>query len=51
MDTSYRIKEAEAYQSMGLLEDSLNVYEEMFSGIPDSKPENRKSIKEKIFIF
>jgi len=51
MDTSSRIKEAEAYQSMGLLEDSLNVYEEIFSGISDSKPDNRKPIKEKIHLL
>jgi type II secretory ATPase GspE/PulE/Tfp pilus assembly ATPase PilB-like protein len=43
-----KINEAEAYSSMGLLGESLAVYEQILSETPDMSEEDRKSIDEKV---
>ncbi len=47
-DVGSRIKEAETYYSMGLLDESLGVYEELISAISDDDAGNREAIQEKI---
>ena len=48
MDIESKIKEADAYYSMGLLRESLNVYEEILSSIPKSEPHKKNSLSNKI---
>ncbi len=47
-DIESRINEAEVYRSMGLLMESLDVYEKILSGIPESDFENQEIVKGKI---
>lgn len=43
-----KIKEAEVYHSMGLIQESLNIYEELLSGASRFNPQDLKTIKEKV---
>jgi len=46
-----KIKEAEVYYSMGLLTESLGVYEQTLSDIPEQDPAAREEIREKISVL
>ncbi|MCK5485580.1 MAG: hypothetical protein KAI86_05160, partial [Desulfobacterales bacterium] len=46
-----KIKEAEVYYSMGLLTESLGVYEHALSDIPEQNPAAREEIREKISVL
>ncbi len=48
VDIESRINEAEVYRSMGLLMESLDVYEKILSDISESDFENQEIVKEKI---
>lgn len=48
MDIKSKIKEADAYHSMGLLEESLNVYEEVLSNLSQSEPQTKDTLSNKI---
>ena len=48
MEMQSKINEAEAYRSMGLLTESLAVYEKILSETPDMAEQDRKAIHEKI---
>jgi type II secretory ATPase GspE/PulE/Tfp pilus assembly ATPase PilB-like protein len=48
MNLASKINEAEVYRSMGLLLESLGVYESVLSGLPASDIENQDKIKQKI---
>ncbi len=48
MDIESKIKEADAYYSMGLLRESLNVYKEVLSTISKSEPHKKNSLNNKI---
>ncbi|UCH08557.1 MAG: type II/IV secretion system protein [Deltaproteobacteria bacterium] len=48
MNLESKINEAEVYRSMGLLVESLGVYESVLSGLPTSDIENQDKIKQKI---
>lgn len=43
-----RMKEAEVYYSMGLLEEALSAYESMLSEVPDSDEEMRKGLEDRL---
>jgi type II secretory ATPase GspE/PulE/Tfp pilus assembly ATPase PilB-like protein len=47
-DIESRINEAETYRSMGLLDESLGVYEKILSGAPDLNFLDQENIREKI---
>jgi len=51
MDIESRIKEAEVYHSMELIDESLSIYEEMLAEAPDLHPQAMESIKKKIEIL
>jgi len=51
MEIESKINEAEAYRSMGLLGESLAVYEQILSEIPEMGEVNRKTINEKITLL
>ena len=48
MNLESKINEAEVYRSMGLLGESLGVYESVLSGLPKSDIDNQDKIKQKI---
>jgi type II secretory ATPase GspE/PulE/Tfp pilus assembly ATPase PilB-like protein/tetratricopeptide (TPR) repeat protein len=48
VDIESKIREAEVYHSMGLLEESLRVYEGVLSGTSELDPSDRETIREKI---
>ena len=48
MDIESKIKEADAYQSMGLLRESLHVYKEVLASISKSEPHTKKTLNNKI---
>lgn len=48
MEIESKINEAEAYRSMGLLGESLAVYEQILSEIPEISEADRKDIDEKV---
>lgn len=48
MKIGEKIKKAEAYLSIGLLDKSLDIYEEVMSVIPESQPEKLAILKRKI---
>jgi type II secretory ATPase GspE/PulE/Tfp pilus assembly ATPase PilB-like protein len=48
MNLESKINEAEVYRSMGLLLESLGVYESVLSGLPVSDIDNQEKIKQKI---
>jgi len=43
-----RMKEAEVYYSMGLLEEALSAYESLLSEVPDSDDDTRKVLEERL---
>jgi len=45
---SSKVKEAEVYYSMGLIEESLDIYQQILADIPASNSNNHKIITEKI---
>ena len=47
MDIKPKIREAEVYHSMGLLDESLGIYEEILSGISEFDPYEIEDIKER----
>ena len=51
MDIESRIKEAEVYHSMELIDEPLSIYEEMLAEAPDLHPQDLESIKKKIEIL
>jgi type II secretory ATPase GspE/PulE/Tfp pilus assembly ATPase PilB-like protein len=51
MEIKSKIKEADAYYSMGLLEESLGIYEGLLSGISPRDPTGMKTIKEKMHLL
>ena len=51
IDIDSKIKEAEVYYSMGLLTESLGVYEQALSDIPEEDPAAREEITEKISVL
>lgn len=51
MEIESKIKEAEAYRSMGLLGESLAVYEQILAETPDISEEDRSSVNEKITLL
>jgi len=51
MDIKSKIREAEIYHSMGLLEESLGVYEGILSGTSELDPSDRETIGEKIHLL
>jgi type II secretory ATPase GspE/PulE/Tfp pilus assembly ATPase PilB-like protein len=48
MDIESKIKEADAYQSMGLLRESLHVYKEVLASISKSEPHTKETLNNKI---
>jgi len=46
-----KIKEAEVYHSMGLLADSLNVYEQILSYVPELDSDRMATIREKVSLL
>lgn len=48
IDIASKMKEAEVYYSMGLLDESLGVYKKIISNISDLLPQDLKKINEKI---
>jgi len=48
IDIDSKTKEAEVYYSMGLLDESLGVYEQILSNIPDLDTTKQENIQEKI---
>jgi len=48
IDIDLKIREAEAYRSHGLFQESLEIYEGVLSVTPDLHPDIQKNIKEKI---
>jgi type II secretory ATPase GspE/PulE/Tfp pilus assembly ATPase PilB-like protein len=46
-----KIKEAEVYHSMGLLTESLGVYEQALSAVPEQDSDGQEKIKEKIILL
>ena len=48
MNIESKIKEADAYHSMGLLEESLDIYKELLSTLSKSEPHKTKSLNNKI---
>lgn len=48
MDVKTRIKEAEIYRSMGLLKESLSIYDEVSSAVPEDEIHTLKTIKRNI---
>jgi tetratricopeptide (TPR) repeat protein len=51
IDIDSKIKEAEVYYSMGLLTESLGVYEQALSDIPEQDPAAREEITGKISVL
>ncbi len=51
IDVKVRIKEAEIYRSMGLLKESLGIYEELLSVIPEHEPDNLEIINKQVPIL
>ena len=47
-DIESRLEEAETYYSMGLLDESLSIYENIISDISELDPQNRETINERI---
>jgi type II secretory ATPase GspE/PulE/Tfp pilus assembly ATPase PilB-like protein len=48
LDIESKLNEAETYRSMGLLEESVVVYEDILSQIPELAPSRQEDIREKI---
>jgi len=48
IDLQFKLNEAEVYRSMGLLAESLNVYEKILSDIPKSDSSNREKVEQTI---
>ena len=48
MDVETRIKEAEIYRSMGLLKESLSIYDEILSAVPEHETHTLQTIKKSI---
>ena len=48
IDLQSKLNEAEVYRSMGLLAESLNVYEKILSDIPKSDSRNREKVEQTI---
>lgn len=46
-----KMKEAEAYHSMGLVKESLSVYQEILSGIPGLTKADQRAVSEKIAVL
>jgi type II secretory ATPase GspE/PulE/Tfp pilus assembly ATPase PilB-like protein len=46
IDLQFKLNEAEVYRSMGLLAESLNVYEKILSDIPKSDSPNREKVEQ-----
>jgi len=51
VDIESKIKEADAYYSMGLLRESLHVYEEVLATISKSEPHKKNSLNNKILLL
>ncbi|MCK4830011.1 hypothetical protein KA005_80570, partial [bacterium] len=51
MEIESKINEAEAYRSMGLLGESLAVYEQILSDTPELSDSDRKTVNEKITLL
>lgn len=51
MEIKSKINEAEAYRSMGLLGESLAVYEQILSDTPELSDSDRKTVNEKITLL
>jgi len=47
-DVASKIKEAEVYHSMGLFVESLNVYEDILTRLPETDNSGRQNVQEKI---
>ncbi len=48
IDLQFKLNEAEVYRSMGLLAESLNVYEKILSDTPKSDSSNREKVEQTI---
>ena len=51
MDIKSKINEAKVYHSMGLLKESLHIYEEILSDLSITDPNNTETVREKIRQF
>jgi type II secretory ATPase GspE/PulE/Tfp pilus assembly ATPase PilB-like protein len=48
MDVESRLREAEIYRSMGLLDESIVIYEDILSISPDSETSSQENVRERI---